>query len=377
MKKKIFCTVTNDLNYDQRMIRICTSLCTAGYDVTLVGRLSRTSLPLIDRPFRQHRLKMTFQKGKLFYLEYNLRLFLFLLFQKMDLLCAIDLDSILPCYFVSRLKRIPRVYDAHELFCEMKEVVTRPLIYKLWKRVERYCVPRFHHGYTVNGLIAAEFSKMYGVTYEVVRNLPVLEEDSLPAEEGNLPAGAAIPALRRQRVILYQGAVNEGRCFETLIPAMTYVDAPLLICGDGNYMSQAKELVRQSGLDEKVIFKGSVLPEELKKITRSAWCGITLFEKKGMSNYYSLANRFFDYIHAGIPQLAVNYPAYAEINNWGPIAVLIDEPGVRDIADALNELLNNTDLYQTLLENCKQARLRYNWQEEEKKLIRLYHQILD
>jgi len=363
MKKKIFCTVTNDLNYDQRMIRICTSLAAAGYDITLVGRHARTSLPLIARPFRQHRLKMLFRKGKLFYLEYNLRLFFFLLFQKMDLICAIDLDSILPCYFVSRLKGIPRVYDAHELFCEMKEVVTRPFIYKLWKAVERYCVPRFQHGYTVNSLIAEEFGKMYGVNYAVIRNLPVLEEADLP--------------VGRERIILYQGAVNEGRCFETLIPAMANVDAPLLICGDGNYMSQAKELVRQAGLEEKIIFKGYVLPEELKKITRSAWCGITLFEKKGMSNYYSLANRFFDYIQAGIPQLAVNYPAYTEINNSGPIAVLIDEPGVRDIADALNELLNNTGLYQTLLENCKQARLRYNWQEEEKKLIRLYHQILD
>ncbi|HEY4286089.1 MAG TPA: glycosyltransferase family 4 protein [Puia sp.] len=363
MKKKIFCTVTNDLNYDQRMIRICTSLAAEGYDVTLVGRLAKTSLPLATRPFRQHRLKLIFQKGKLFYFEYNFRLFFFLLFQKMDLLCAIDLDSILPVYFVSRLKRIPRVYDAHELFCEMKEVVTRPFIYKLWKAVERYCVPPFQHGYTVNGLIAAEFARMYGVSYAVIRNLPVLEETDLP--------------VRHERIILYQGAVNEGRCFETLIPAMAHVDAPLLICGDGNFMNQAKELVRQFGLEDKVIFKGYVLPEELKRITRGAWCGITLFEKKGMSNYYSLANRFFDYIHAGIPQLAVNYPAYTEINNSGPIAVLIDEPGVRQIAEALNQLLNNTDLYQTLLENCKQARLRYNWQEEEKKLVRLYHQILD
>ncbi len=344
------------------MIRICTSLAAAGYDVTLVGRVTRTSLPLVGRPFRQRRLKLIFHKGKLFYLEYNLRLFFFLLFQKMEALCAIDLDSILPCYFVSRLKRIPRVYDAHELFCEMKEVVTRPFVYKMWKAVERYCVPRFHHGYTVNELIAAEFGKMYGINYEVIRNVPVLEEVSLP-----------VP---RERIILYQGAVNEGRCFETLIPAMEYVDARLLICGDGNFMRQARDLVRWSGLEEKVIFTGYVLPEELKKITRSAWCGITLFDRQGMSNYYSLANRFFDYVHAGIPQLAVNYPAYKEINNWGPIAVLIDEPGVRDIADALNELLNNTDLYQTLLENCKQARLRYNWQEEEKKLIRFYHQIL-
>jgi glycosyltransferase involved in cell wall biosynthesis len=141
-------------------------------------------------------------------------------------------------------------------------------------------------------------------------------------------------------------------------------------------MSRAQALVRQHGLEKKVLFRGYVLPEDLKKITRTAWCGITLFDRRGASNYYSLANRFFDYIHAGIPQLAVNYPAYREINNWRPIAVLIDEPGVREVADALNQLLNNRDLYQTLLENCKQVRLRYNWQEEEKKLVSLYHQIL-
>lgn len=361
MTKKIFCTVTNDLNYDQRMIRICTSLTTAGYDVTLVGREVKNSLPLLPHPFRQHRLKHWFQKGKLFYLEYQLRLFFYLLFQKMDGICAIDLDSILPAYFISRWKRVPRLYDAHELFCEMQEVVTRPFVYRVWKAVERFCVPRFSNGYTVNQLIADEFHQLYGVRYEVIRNLPVLEDVALPET--------------RQRIILYQGAVNEGRCFESLIPAMAQVDAQLLICGEGNFMSRARDLVKKEGLEAKVIFKGAVRPDQLRTITRSAWCGITLFDRRGKSNYYSLANRFFDYIHAGIPQLAVNYPAYQEINNWRPIAVLVDNPGVREVADALNELLNNTDLYYTLVENCKQARLRYNWQEEEKKLIRLYHQI--
>jgi glycosyltransferase involved in cell wall biosynthesis len=362
MKKKIFCTVTNDLNYDQRMIRICTSLTAAGYDVTLVGRTRKYSLPPVDRSFRQHRLRLIFEKGKLFYFEYNFRLFFYLLFRKMDCICSIDLDSILPGYFVSRLRRIPRVYDAHELFCEMQEVVTRPGIYKVWKAIERYCVPRFRYGYTVNGLIAEEFRRMYGRDYAVVRNLPVLEDRVLPTVH--------------QRIILYQGAVNEGRCFETLIPAMAAVDAQLLICGDGNFMPQAQALVATHQLEKKVLFRGYVLPEDLKKITPTAWCGITLFDRRGVSNYYSLANRFFDYIHAGVPQLAVNYPAYREINNWRPVAVLIDEPGIREVADGLNQLLNNTELYRTLLENCRQVRLRYNWQEEEKQLIRLYHQIL-
>jgi glycosyltransferase involved in cell wall biosynthesis len=371
MKRRIFCTVTNDLNYDQRMIRICTSLAGAGYDVTLVGRETRGlggargSLPLADRPYRQHRLKMWSGRGKLFYLEYQIRLFFYLLTQKMNGICAIDLDSILPCYFISRLRRIPRVYDAHELFCEMKEVVTRPLVYKAWKAVERFAVPAFRHGYTVNAQIAAEFHRLYGVEYAVIRNFPVLGgELAVRGDEG-------------ERFILYQGAVNEGRCFETLIPAMEQVDAKLVICGEGNYLERAKELVQRYGLAEKIVFEGSVLPGELKAITRSAWCGVTLFDRRGGSNYYSLANRFFDYMEAGIPQLAMNYPAYREINNCYPIAVLIDEPGIREIADGLNELLNNTELYHRLSKGCKVARLRYNWQEEEKILIRYYHQLFN
>ena len=367
MTKRLFFTVTNDLVFDQRMNRICASLARSGYAVTLIGRAGRNSPPLSVQPFRQHRLKTWFSQGKRFYVEYNLRLFFFLFLQKMDGICAVDLDTILPCYFLSRFRRIPRLYDAHELFCEMQEVVSRPLVYKVWKSIERYCVPRFPNGYTVNSHIAAEFHKMYGVQYAVIRNVPPL--DLAPtAPAAGLPAG---------RFILYQGAVNEGRCFETLIPAMQQVDAPLVICGDGNFMTRAHSLVRQYGLEEKILFRGRVRPEELKAITRAAFAGVTLFDRRGISNYYSLANRFFDYIHAGIPQVAVNYPAYREINNSCPIAVLIDEPGTRDIAEALNSLLDNTGLHQALADNCKQVSLRYNWQEEEQTLIRLYQHLFN
>jgi glycosyltransferase involved in cell wall biosynthesis len=388
MKKKLFFAVTNELVYDQRMIRICGSLSAAGYDVTLVGRKFRHAPALAKQPFRQHRLTTWFRRGKGFYIEYNLRLFLFLLTRKMSGLCAIDLDTILPCYLVSRIRRIPRIYDAHELFCEMQEVMSRPAIYKIWKAIERFCVPKFPIGYTVNDLISDEFSKLYGIKYAVIRNTPLLRPEPAGADKTptysashaasiGTPASLATipPPLPTGRFILYQGAVNEGRCFESLIPAMQTVDAPLLICGNGNFMEQARTLVRQYGLEDKVFFRGMVRPEDLPPITRSAYIGITLFDRQGTSNYYSLANRFFDYIHAGIPQIAVNYPAYQEINNSYRIAVLVDEPGIREISDALNTLLNNTELYHTLLANCKQARLYYNWQEEEKKLVRLYQQL--
>ncbi|MGF2414534.1 MAG: hypothetical protein ACQUYJ_19520, partial [Ferruginibacter sp.] len=225
-------TVTTDLTYDQRMIRICTSLANAGYNVTLVGRKLKASLPLAAQPFVQKRLYCFFEKGKLFYAEYNIRLFFYLLVKKMDCIGAIDLDTILPGYFISTIKKVKRVYDAHELFCEMKEIATRPAIYKAWKKIERYTVPKFTNGYTVNQPIADEFKKMYGVNYEVIRNIALLREINLTE--------------KKEKFILYQGAVNEGRSFETLIPAMKQVNCTLIICGDGNFMEQAKSLVTEN-----------------------------------------------------------------------------------------------------------------------------------
>ena len=361
MSKKIVFTVTTDLTYDQRMIRICTSLANAGYDVTLVGRKMNASLPLTVHPFKQKRLFCLFEKGKLFYAVYNIRLFFYLLFKKMDCIGAIDLDSILPCYFVSNLKRVKRIYDAHELFCEMKEIATRPVIYKVWKKIEQYTVPKFTNGYTVNQPIADEFKKMYGVSYKVIRNIALLREISIVE--------------KKEKFILYQGAVNEGRSFETLLPAMKYVDCKLIICGDGNFMQQAQAITNENNLQDKVIFKGKVKPDELRAITQQAYIGVTLFDDSGLSNYYSLANRFFDYLHAGIPQLCVNYPVYKEINDQYHIAALTDDISEKKIAAVMNNLLTNEVEYKTMQQNCIKAREALNWQQEEKKLLAFYDSI--
>ena len=141
--KKIFFTVTNDLTYDQRMIRICTSLNNAGYNVCLVGRQRRGSEALRTQVFEQKRLKCFFDKGKMFYFEYNFRLFFFLLFRRFDAVCSIDLDSILAGYYSSKLKRKICIYDAHEYFTELPEVVERPKIKGVWEWVANKTIPKF------------------------------------------------------------------------------------------------------------------------------------------------------------------------------------------------------------------------------------------
>ncbi len=176
------------------------------------------------------------------YLEFNFRLLLYLLFTKAHCYVAIDLDTILPNYIASVVKRAKRVYDAHELFTEQKEIVTRPMVHRLWLLIERFAVRRFSKGYTVNDFIVAELNRRYGVNYSTIRNLPLLYKAPQPTNQ--------------KKIILYQGAVNEGRSFETLIPAMKQVHATLIIIGNGNFYKQVQSLINKHQLSDKVILMG-------------------------------------------------------------------------------------------------------------------------
>ncbi len=359
---RILFTITGDIDYDQRMIRISNSLVNNGYTVKLIGAQKIAVSLSKNEIYITKRLSVFFKKGFAFYFEYNLRLFVYLLFQKTDILCCIDLDTILPVYFAALIKNKIKVYDAHEYFSQQKEIIRRPKIYRVWHFIESHFVPKFTNGYTVSEGIADKLFGKYGVKYEVIMNTPLLKR--YPATE-----------TKKETTIIYRGSVNEGRGFEYLLPAMKKVDATLLIYGDGNFLNQAKSLTEELHLQSKVFFKGKFFPDELEKITQQAYIGINLVEPFGQNQILSLANKFFDYMHHAIPQLTMNFPEYKKINDQYEIAILIDELSAEIIADALNILLNNKTLYLRLKQNCIKAREVFNWQNEENKLLNFYQQL--
>lgn len=370
--------MTNDLSYDQRMQRICTSLANANYEVLLVGRKLATSKELPTFVFQTKRIRCFFNKGAKFYAEYNLRLFFVLLFNRFDAICSIDLDTILAGFYAAKWKRKTQIYDAHEYFTEVPELVERPKVKAIWERIADLTIPNIPYAYTVGEGLQRIFTERYHVPFDLIRNVPFAIHQTIEhAEIQAVIAKYNIPKTNK-KVILYQGALNDGRGIEEAIRAMQSIEnAVLWLAGEGDLSDYLRQLTDELQLNERVIFLGFVLPADLKAITQLANIGLNLLKNKGLNYYYSLANKCFDYIQAEKPALHRNFPEYQAINNEFEIGILLDDLKTESIVDALQLLLNNELIYNNLVANCRKAKTVYTWENESKKLIEFYDCVIE
>ncbi|QHL86788.1 glycosyltransferase [Nibribacter ruber] len=360
MPEKILFTVTTDLRHDQRMQRIATTLAQAGCQVTLVGRKLPNSQPLPSAPYGQHRLSCVFHKGPLFYLEFNLRLFFWILRAPVDILGIVDADTALSGVLAAKVRRLKVTYDAHELFPQMPEVVNRPLVKKIWSWCERLAFKGADQTYTVSASLAEYFQNQYQRPVAVVRNMPFQVE--------------MLPMPQQPPYFIYQGALNVGRGLECLLHALQGTEARLMICGTGPLEQELKNLAKQLQVEDRVQFMGNVPPEQLIMLTQQAIAGIMLLEQTGLSYYYSLANKFFDYVQAGIPQVCVNFPEYRALNQVHEVALLVDLE-VQQVREALQRLLLDQPHYARMQHACLQARQNWNWSIESQRLLQIYAQL--
>ena len=374
MDKRIIFTVTNDLRYDQRMQRICTTLSAAGYQVARVGRHLSSSIPLQHQPYQQILLKyLLFKAGKLFYLEYNLRLLFFLLFQRFDAICSIDLDTSIPGILVSKIKSKPHLFDAHELFTHTPEVERRKSIQKIWESVQKFTFKHTNAAFTVGPTIAQYFEEKYNKPVAVVRNMPI-KSGATKTNNTTLPAWQSkIDALQGQRFILYQGALNEARGLESMIHSMTEIPAILVLAGEGDLSQTLRNLTQSLNLEHKVIFLGMVPPNELAQLTKQAYIGYNVSQNAGLSYYLSLNNKFFDYTKALLPSLINPFPEYLALMKEFEVG-LPTEPTLEDIVKQANQLFTNPILYDKIKSNCKLASEKWTWENETPTLINIFQQ---
>ena len=370
MKKRVLISVTNDLATDQRVKKVCASLYKMGYDVLLIGRKLPDSISL-DRPYPTIRMRLVFNKGALFYAEYNIRLFLLLLFSKATVFHANDLDTLLANFIASKLRGIPLVYDSHEYFTGVPEIQNRPLVKAIWLSIEKRIFPKLSFIFTVNESIANLYKKEYNKDLRILRNIPEKVDLKIykTRKELGLPLNKAI--------VITQGAgINIDRGIEEALEAMQYLPhVCFLIIGNGDVVALLKEKTLELNLSNNVIFKGRMPYQEMMQYTRHAALGLTLDKDSNINYKFSLPNKLFDYIHAGIPILASKLIEVEYIINSYKIGLFIDNHTPKHIADQINKAINDSDLRDKWALNNIRAKKELHWKNEEKELLEVYAHI--
>lgn len=358
-RKKIITSAFSNLYTDQRIEKVCRTLHENGYEIELIGN-NWNGAEKMSRPYSFSRIPLISKSLKTAYFEFNWKLYRQLK-KKADcntILYANDLDVLLPNYILAEKLKIPLVFDSHEIFSEMPAIQGR-MSQKLWRYLEKKLVPGQQLMITASTGYACWFKKKYGVDPVVIQNAP----RKLDFRQ-NIPDN-------HPKIILYQGAINPFRGIDKAILAMKYLENVIFkIAGDGPVRKEYEALVSKENLQHKVEFLGRLVPEDLRKVTLTADCGMSIEENGGESYYYSLPNKILDGIQARVPVILSNLPEMQNIKRQFDIGETITSHQPEDIAKAIRMVLNKGRM--NYLPELEKAADFFCWENEEMKLLEVF-----
>lgn len=359
-----------DLHFDYRIYREATSLRRAGHQVAIVAS-SFNPAPLegwddfeiqlipVDRSRSLRRLYPLFWR----------RAYSLLLDARPDAYHAHDLDALWPAVRAARRLDCPLVYDSHEFWIEQSSLVDRPLMRSCWSLLERRLIKWTDRVITVSESIADDLRERYRLDEVVVlRNLPLFRErvqSDLIRETLGLAADRPI--------VLYQGGfLTENGLREQIEAAVEFDKAVLVLIGGGPNEEALREQVRADGLGDKVFFIPRVPFHQLHNYTCSADLGLCLIKGTGKSFYYSLPNKLFEYMMAGLPVLASDFPEMQRVVDETHAGATVDPTDVAAIRRQISVFLSDPERRAACGQASLQAAQRYNWEREADQLTQLY-----
>lgn len=369
--KRIVVSVISDIETDARVQKVCNYLYKKNTDVVLIGRKLKKSLPLSSYPYKVIRLKTVFEKGVMQYVEFTLKLWLKLFNYKAAIYLSNDLDTLLPNYLHSFFRKKVLVYDSHEFFTGVPELMNSPVRRNVWKFLEKTLLPKIKYGYTVNESIQNLYKNLYGINLKVVKNVPIYDPPKIFTK---------INYDIQPFILNMQGAgINKDRGYEEAIGAMQYLpnNFILQIIGDGTVLNDLKKLTIKLELQNKVIFIPKVSPTLLKEYTKNAHLGLSLDKDICPNSLYSLPNKLFNYIHAGVPILASNLPEVKKIIEQYNVGICVNEVDAQTIAKSIITLFEDKTLLALFNNNTQLAAMDLCWQNEEKVLDSIYDELIN
>lgn len=356
----LVCT-QSDLVSDYRIHKMSVTLRQVGFDVKYVTRSHRLHKDVESSDL--HIMKLLFERGPLFYAELNFRLLLHLLRHRCRLVVSIDLDTLPGCFLASCITGKQLMWDSHEYFPEVPEIANKPFVKWVWNKVQDIFVPHLDHCVTVCQSIADIFKARYGKDFHVVRNAPL-------ASRASDYQTTSSDSSARPFTILYVGAVNIGRGVEESIQALTSLpDCRLVVVGEGDVYQKCILLASDLGVSERVTFTGRKPFSELTQYMHQADLGICLFRNLSLNYYYCLPNRLFDFIQAGLPVMAVDFPEVSRIVKGYNVGITMPEISVDGILNAVRYVQGHPDDVELWKRNMQTAAKELVWENDTQSLI--------
>lgn len=322
--------------------------------------------------FLLKRIFLHFEKGPLKFIQFNLKVFLHLLFHRYSLIQARGLWVLPAVLFIGAIKKSILIYDAHEYFPGLSIFENRPLRRTFWLWIERKAIPIVKLLITVSEPIAKAYLLRYPdlAKIEVIRNLPPKQSPSLPIED---PFRIAYS----QPVILFHGYFLKHRGLENLIRAISLINnAILLLVGEGPLEPKLRQLIRSLNLSKRVEFRKFVPNDKLISFASQADIGVTLLEPVSENHRYALPNKLFEYVMAGLPVLGSNFSTIEHYINQFQVGRTVDPTNPAQIAQELIFMLTEKEVYDKWKKNCVKATKELNWEIESKKLKQLYDNLI-
>lgn len=292
-----------------------------------------------------------------------------------DVIHCHDLDT-LPAAQALRQRLAPHaklVYDAHELF--PYQIADRSF-QSYWSWVERKCIHHPDLVITVNDSIAEQLASLYGIRRPAVifnsygnhTHQAPLATDAFFRHFG-VPAGGFS--------VLFQGSLTPLRNLPNLVRAFGRLNDSyrLFILGAGPLEREMRQICQREGIS-RVAFGGHIPQAELLRYTAHAHLGIIPYEDAGLLNMrYCSPNKLFEFIEAKVPICASRLPELARLVTENGIGASYAMDSAEQVAGAIHDCRQRCERGEFAASMRENARRRFAWSEQSKRLLGLYEDL--